>query len=195
MFSSLKYGRGQYAAAERHRGALAYAAAVAAANIPVNSAPNQPVTNLSAYIMQTSVTIGDWTMTVPNLWESRDWSAASAFYSQQYMGNWGNAVSSFGVAAVTWKNDKEKVLVRKYQMYTSADGSSLGTLSWRLEGSDDGVTWDILDSVDQHAIVQDTDPLTRQLASNNTSYYYHRIRVTEVNTVMAIGALKAWSVL
>lgn len=164
---------------------------------PLNSAPNMPYNGdlLAPLVGQMQVTIGDWTMTVYGFWvdnEGRGECAATVFYNSQHLASWTGESNPF----IMWKNNAERVLVKRYQYWLAADGNpDFGTNGWILEGSDDGSVWTVIDIVSDQSRNTQANPAVRQLPNNVGAYYYHRIRVTQCNTGASFCGLKAWSTL
>lgn len=100
---------------------------------------------------------------------------------------------------IQWRNTESKVLIKSYFLQNRSGGAGdFYPVEWTLSGSDDGVDWTELDNV----VIQDSDTASgsktlRNLASNNTAYYYHRITVTKAynNSYATIGFLQAFNYL
>lgn len=100
---------------------------------------------------------------------------------------------------IQWRNTESKVLIKSYFLQNRSGGAGdFYPVEWTLSGSDDGVDWTELDNV----VIQDSDTASgsktlRNLASNNTAYYYHRITVTKAynNSYVTIGFLQAFNYL
>lgn len=100
---------------------------------------------------------------------------------------------------IQWRNTESKVLIKSYFLQNRSGGAGdYYPVEWTLSGSDDGVDWTELDNV----VIQDSDTASgsktlRNLASNNTAYYYHRITVTKAyyNSYATIGFLQAFNYL
>ena len=100
---------------------------------------------------------------------------------------------------IQWRNTESKVLIKSYFLQNRSGGAGdYYPVEWTLSGSDDGVDWTELDNV----VIQNSDTASgsktlRNLASNNTAYYYHRITVTKAyyNSYATIGFLQAFNYL
>lgn len=100
---------------------------------------------------------------------------------------------------IQWRNTESKVLIKSYFLQNRSGGAGdFYPVEWTLSGSDDGVDWTELDNV----VIQNSDTASgsktlRNLASNNTAYYYHRITVTKAynNSYATIGFLQAFNYL
>ena len=115
-------------------------------------------------------------------------SDSGCWHSQSAMPQW-----------IQWRNTESKVLIKSYFLQNrSGSAGDYYPVEWTLSGSDDGVDWTELDNV----VIQDSDTASgsktlRNLASNNTAYYYHRITVTKAynNSYATIGFLQAFNYL
>ena len=98
---------------------------------------------------------------------------------------------------IQWQNTAQKVLVKSY-ILTQRDSAGSYSSTWTLSGSNDGETWDELDSVSLDSVVA-SQVTTRNLTSNNTPYYYHRITVTKCDITgtnyATIGRIQAFNYL
>lgn len=96
-----------------------------------------------------------------------------------------------------WRNTESKVLVKSYFLQNrSGSTGDYYPVEWTLSGSDDGVDWTELDNV----VIQNSDTASgsktvRNLPTNNTAYYYHRITITKAynNSYATIGFLQAFN--
>lgn len=115
-------------------------------------------------------------------------SDSGCWHSQSAMPQW-----------IQWRNTESKVLIKSYFLQNrSGSAGDYYPVEWTLSGSDDGVDWTELDNV----VIQNSDTASgsktlRNLASNNTAYYYHRITVTKAynNSYATIGFLQAFNYL
>ena len=98
---------------------------------------------------------------------------------------------------VSLRNKKEKICVKSYAIRTRYNSSNSGNYNpqeWRLEGSDDGSTWTTIDSREISWPTSDFGKKIFNVPSNNSSFYYHRLYVTEGNhaSYLAIGELELY---
>ena len=96
---------------------------------------------------------------------------------------------------IQWQNTAQKVLIKSY-ILTQRDSADYYSSTWTLSGSDDGVSWVELDNVSLDAVGA-SQATVRNLLSNNTAYYYHRITVTKCDITgtgyATIGRIQAFN--
>lgn len=150
----------------------------------------------SAPVNPASASDGDWNISASsNLDSTRN--CIYAFHETIGHDNYCWHSSSGMPQWIQWQNTAQKVLVKSY-ILTQRDSANYYSSTWTLSGSNDGETWDELDSVslDRVAASQVT---TRNLTSNNTPYYYHRITVTKCDITgtnyATIGRIQAFNYL
>ncbi|MEE2772379.1 MAG: discoidin domain-containing protein [Bacteroidota bacterium] len=74
----------------------------------------------------------------------------------------------------------EPAVVSKYAITSGNDAPDRDPVNWELSGSNDGVTWDVLDTRNDQSF--DGRNLTREFGVNNsTAYEYYRLSVTSNN--------------
>lgn len=86
-------------------------------------------------------------------------------------------------AWIQWRCTYKKVLVKSYFVRApQRDGyTKLSPSAWKLQGSDDGETWTDIDSVTVEGGNSRGNTVTRLNLDNTTSYWYHRLYITEVD--------------
>ena len=152
------------------------------------SSPLNPGSNTSGVW---EITASSFLDTGRNAYKAFDESLNSnngCWHSQSGMPQW-----------LQWRNTESKVLVKSYFLQNRSGGTGgYYPVEWTLSGSDDGEDWTELDNV----VIQNSDTAsgsktTRNLASNNTAYYYHRITITKAynNGYATIGFLQAFNYL
>jgi len=88
------------------------------------------------------------------------------------------------------------LVVNAYELYPindSTNGINSYPKSWTFEGSNDGTTWDILDTQTNQKITGYTVVYGSYILSNTTAYTYYRINITANNgnaSYTSIGELK-----
>ena len=120
-----------------------------------------------------------------------DTKAWCAFAPGNGWRSYGGAWGSGGVPAwIQWQNLNKKVLVKRYTILSSGYEC---IHDWTLQGSNDGNTWDILDTQSISSFPANS---TKEfiVSSNNTSYYYHRLYITSSgDSDCPIGEIKSYS--
>ena len=121
--------------------------------------------------------------------DTKAWCAFAPGNSwRSYGGAWG---TGGGVPAwIQWQNLNKKVLVKRYTILSSGYEC---IHDWTLQGSNDGNTWDILDTQSISSFPANS---TKEfiVSSNNTSYYYHRLYITSSgDSDCPIGEIKSYS--
>ncbi len=98
---------------------------------------------------------------------------------------------------IQWQNTAQKVLIKSY-ILTQRDSANFYSSTWTLSGSDDGVNWVELDNVSIDSVGA-SQATVRNLPSNNTAYYYHRITITKSDitgtSYATIGRIQAFNYL
>ena len=89
-----------------------------------------------------------------------------------------------------WQNTVQPVLVNAYSM-TNVERSNCLPTAWTFEGSNDGTSWTVLDTVAGHSPT--SGETIHRILANTTSYSYYRVNVTAVNDwgYVTIGLLRA----
>jgi len=90
-----------------------------------------------------------------------------------------------------WKNNKQKVLVKKLSICCRGYGTQ-PFASFKLQGSNDGLDWNDLLNVTGLSW-SSGEFKTWTLPDNNKGFYYHRIYITSSENYTTICQLKAWS--
>lgn len=131
-----------------------------------------------------------------------DASAESSYENRASQAFSGNTALTWACSGFTgwirWRSVNGKALVRRYSVrpgfydgYTAAN--------WTLEGSDDGDTWTVLQTVaGGFGPTKPTtgDPVTFTVAGNYRRYAYHRLNISDTyehSDYTTLGQIQAWS--
>lgn len=149
-------------------------------------------TSYSCPINPTDYSYENWVISAST--ELGDWrSAYNAFYDWETLyeeqAGWCSA-NVDGVAYLQWQNTVQPVLVNAYSM-TNVERSNCLPTAWTFEGSNDGTSWTVLDTVAGHSPT--SGETIHRILANTTSYSYYRVNVTAVNDwgYVTIGLLRA----
>lgn len=149
----------------------------------------------SCPIDPTGYTQGNYTITYSSELGDNVRTAYNAFYDHgdldAYTRGWHSA-SGTSDQWLQWQST-EKVLINGYSL-SFADRTECLINSWRLEGSDDGNTWSVIDTVSGYTPSGST--VLNRIVNNETAYFYHRIYVESVNSgdYVTIGLVRAGEV-
>lgn len=151
--------------------------------VPAYSAPYNPISDND----------GDWLITASSVLNSSR-AAYKAFDTdiEENSGEWHSSGSL--PQYIQWRNTASPILIKKYTVTMRSNGGAWPT-DWQLQGSDDGVAWNTIDTV-TNASVGDGVTVERVI-DNNAAFHYHRIYVTRStgsnSGYAAIGFIAAWS--
>lgn len=130
--------------------------------------PGMPIPKMTGNIVPSGiVNAGSDTS---NAWKGFDQDAPTptTFWS-------GTGVGS-GTAWLSYQFTSTKI-IKRYYIYRKSENAK--PITWTFEGSNNGSTWDILETVTANAL---TTPYLSGILPNTTAYLYYRINVTAVTS-------------
>jgi hypothetical protein len=113
-------------------------------------------------------TFGDWVMSASSVFDSprQPYKAFTAAMSNSYEDGWHSKGEN--PCWIQWQNTREQVLIAEYSVTFRSD-----TIPTKIElqGSQDGVDWHTIDTVDNPDLLS---PISRVI-DNAEGYFYHRL--------------------